>query len=626
MADEDDEFFEAFEDLPPSPQKGQKAAVVGPLTPELPRAVNDDYQSVGEEKVRERSRTTPEQNPPASTSSQGDVSQDDAPPTRERSATLGSMPSSRGLGFRDADLSIWKSGPSSVRERRERFWQSQGGGPLAGVSNFGGSANLPPPAGSLPGRRGSAIQGRVSGTEGDPWQGAKIEKRRSSEGERRLTIGFDSKAQQNAQPEVSPQGALPPPVAFVVSSQGSTPINGAQSSSKGTSGLTSALADHVPPGLKERATSDPLPREGRPRSETAPALYKIGDILGSGASVLPPSHSLDQGRGSDSITRQEIVPESRYREASQSQSIPPSSVQIATQSEALPSSLPGGQSAARRFNSAPIHTAPDHPAGLPPVKTVTPPAEAPPAVQPVKTEKARPWPKRHLRTPSGSDPDTQPPSGGASPSAPKSPLLHGMHAAKHLLGQVAIHLTTKGGNKSPSLKANGPAKADGSPSSSASMELERDVLRLGGPSEAESQPPGSGIRRSLSEQGGDSTPPEASVAVDLVYRIKNLDTGKEFLLEQGGGSKVKDVNSGKELSMDDVEESLGLSPVMREVQRREMLARGGEDAAWEDGASRGGRAEAESDPGSGGVAHMKKKGWLNKALKTGAAYYGKGRR
>ncbi|XP_073142518.1 uncharacterized protein [Henckelia pumila] len=61
------------------------------------------------------------------------------------------------------------------------------------------------------------------------------------------------------------------------------------------------------------------------------------------------------------------------------------------------------------------------------------------------------------------------------------------------------------------------------------------------------------------------------------FLIKNLDTGKEFIVkeynEQGMWNKLSDVQTGKQLTMEEFERSVGYSPVVKELMRRENGSR-----------------------------------------------------
>lgn len=59
------------------------------------------------------------------------------------------------------------------------------------------------------------------------------------------------------------------------------------------------------------------------------------------------------------------------------------------------------------------------------------------------------------------------------------------------------------------------------------------------------------------------------------FLIKNLDTGKEFIVkeynEQGMWNKLSDVQTGKQLTMEEFEKSVGYSPVVKELMRRQNV-------------------------------------------------------
>ncbi|XP_073033794.1 uncharacterized protein [Primulina eburnea] len=61
------------------------------------------------------------------------------------------------------------------------------------------------------------------------------------------------------------------------------------------------------------------------------------------------------------------------------------------------------------------------------------------------------------------------------------------------------------------------------------------------------------------------------------FLIKNLDTGKEFIVkeynEEGMWNKFSDVQTGKQLTMEEFERSVGYSPVVKELMRRENGSR-----------------------------------------------------
>ncbi|MCD7448111.1 hypothetical protein HAX54_038205 [Datura stramonium] len=65
------------------------------------------------------------------------------------------------------------------------------------------------------------------------------------------------------------------------------------------------------------------------------------------------------------------------------------------------------------------------------------------------------------------------------------------------------------------------------------------------------------------------------------FLIKNLDTGKEFIVkesnEQGLWNKLSDIQTGKQLTMDEFEKHVGYSPVVKELMRRVNGSRNHDD-------------------------------------------------
>ncbi|CAM6016072.1 unnamed protein product [Sphagnum balticum] len=111
----------------------------------------------------------------------------------------------------------------------------------------------------------------------------------------------------------------------------------------------------------------------------------------------------------------------------------------------------------------------------------------------------------------------------------------------------------------------------------------------------------SAAERSLAV-GKESFPKHDEGMKGVVYRIRDLDSGKEFVVDEFGTDgtleKFKDVDTGKELTLEEFESSLGLYPVMQELKRRER------EADRHSG-------DIESGQGSqAGHVVVKKKGWL----------------
>ncbi|OVA08951.1 WD40 repeat [Macleaya cordata] len=61
------------------------------------------------------------------------------------------------------------------------------------------------------------------------------------------------------------------------------------------------------------------------------------------------------------------------------------------------------------------------------------------------------------------------------------------------------------------------------------------------------------------------------------FLIKNLDTGKEFIVnefnEDGMWNRLRDLQTGKQLTMEEFEKSVGYSPIVKELMRRENVVR-----------------------------------------------------
>ncbi|KAL3699001.1 hypothetical protein R1sor_017023 [Riccia sorocarpa] len=55
---------------------------------------------------------------------------------------------------------------------------------------------------------------------------------------------------------------------------------------------------------------------------------------------------------------------------------------------------------------------------------------------------------------------------------------------------------------------------------------------------------------------------------ETVYKIKDLDSGLEFIIDEGE-TKLREIGTGKEISIEEFESALGLSPMMQELRRRE---------------------------------------------------------
>ncbi|KAI3788576.1 hypothetical protein L2E82_01347 [Cichorium intybus] len=70
----------------------------------------------------------------------------------------------------------------------------------------------------------------------------------------------------------------------------------------------------------------------------------------------------------------------------------------------------------------------------------------------------------------------------------------------------------------------------------------------------------------------------AKAQVDSFFLIKNLDTGKEFVVKESneeGWNKVSDLQTGKQLTMDEFEKTVGHSPMVKELMRRTSRKKNG---------------------------------------------------
>lgn len=85
-----------------------------------------------------------------------------------------------------------------------------------------------------------------------------------------------------------------------------------------------------------------------------------------------------------------------------------------------------------------------------------------------------------------------------------------------------------------------------------------------------------GSGRPIQNNGG--FPPALSNSrLGAFFLIKNLDTGKEFIVneydEDGMWNRLSDLQTGKQLTMEEFEKTVGHSPVVKELMRRENVSR-----------------------------------------------------
>lgn len=71
----------------------------------------------------------------------------------------------------------------------------------------------------------------------------------------------------------------------------------------------------------------------------------------------------------------------------------------------------------------------------------------------------------------------------------------------------------------------------------------------------------------------------SNAQLDSFFLIKNLDTGKEFVVkefnDEGMWNKVSDLQTGKQLTMDEFDNTVGHSPVVKELMRRTSRKKNG---------------------------------------------------
>ncbi|KAJ4726273.1 WD repeat-containing protein 44-like [Melia azedarach] len=103
------------------------------------------------------------------------------------------------------------------------------------------------------------------------------------------------------------------------------------------------------------------------------------------------------------------------------------------------------------------------------------------------------------------------------------------------------------------------------------------------------------------------------VGVDeQVCLIKNLDNGKEFVVneirEDGTWKKVKELGTGRQLTMEEFEMCVGHSPIVQELMRRQNVEEGNKD-----------NFDLNTNGNSGGGTKLKKKGSWLKSIRTVAS-------
>ncbi|KAK9674055.1 hypothetical protein RND81_12G208100 [Saponaria officinalis] len=104
---------------------------------------------------------------------------------------------------------------------------------------------------------------------------------------------------------------------------------------------------------------------------------------------------------------------------------------------------------------------------------------------------------------------------------------------------------------------------------------------------------------------------EEEIEVDKVCRIKNLDNGKEFVVkevrEDGTWDKLKEVGTGRQLTMEEFEMCVGHSPIVQELMRRQNV----EDRLNSNNRDNNGEVNGNGNRnGDNGSKSKKKVSWL----------------
>ncbi|XP_043688618.1 WD repeat-containing protein 44-like isoform X2 [Telopea speciosissima] len=142
------------------------------------------------------------------------------------------------------------------------------------------------------------------------------------------------------------------------------------------------------------------------------------------------------------------------------------------------------------------------------------------------------------------------------------PLVNNNHH-HHLLSKSR----SNGSNGSPT--ANVASSPNKPPTGKASRRVEE--IRTNSSPAALANPGGVGG----GEFGDDTDDPDIGRVPDQVCTIKNLDNGKEFVVnevrEDGMWNKLREVGTGRQLTMEEFEMCVGHSPIVQELMRRQNV-------------------------------------------------------
>jgi hypothetical protein len=210
-------------------------------------------------------------------------------------------------------------------------------------------------------------------------------------------------------------------------------------------------------------------------------------------------------------------------------------------------------------------------------------------------------------------------------------------------------------NASPTLASSGSLDVSQIVATKPAMEADEDDARDATPGTSDLEPGTSPMdaRRETppaspsASPGGPKTPttpdvpnvPASPEIPSTAFRLKDLDTGREYIVDEaaadamiGGADEllddeknaavVRDVRSGKDVPVKELEDTLGLSPLMREVSLRERRNRGDAGDAREEGGDGDGSrdvAKPDGEPGKKPFGRNPRR-WMTKRLAEASAY------
>ena len=207
-------------------------------------------------------------------------------------------------------------------------------------------------------------------------------------------------------------------------------------------------------------------------------------------------------------------------------------------------------------------------------------------------------------------------------------------------------------NASPTLASSGSLDVSQIVATKPAMEADEDDARDATPGTSDLEPGTRPTDARLSppaspsaSPGGPKTPttpdvpgvPASPEIPSTAFRLKDLDTGREYIVDEaaadamiGGADEknadeknavvVRDVRSGKDVPVKELEDTLGLSPLMREVSLRERQSGDAGDAREEGGDGDGSRDVAKpEEPGKKPFGRNPRR-WMTKRLAEASAY------